>query len=82
MFLSSSAISVYLITDYHGLRPTIANIFLSGLTVFENSLALSCLYIIAFMLFTYILCCLFDMLRITLNRVIVSSYIAIRKIVE
>lgn len=82
MFLSSSAISVYLITDYHGLRPTIANIFLSGLTVFENSLALSCLYIIAFMLFTYILCCLFDMLRITLNRVIGSSYIAIRKIVE
>lgn len=74
MYLSSSAISVYLITDYHGLRPTIASPLQSGLAALGGNTALQCAYIAAFMVVVYVLCCLFDKLRIFLFNITAKAY--------
>lgn len=66
MFLSSSVIAVYLITDHHGLRSVISIPFCMGMTAAEHNMALQCLFILAFIVVGFVLCCLFDKLRIRL----------------
>lgn len=66
MFLSSSAIAVYLITDYHNLRSVLGIPFCKGMAAFENHVALQCLFILAFIIVGFVICCLFDKFRIWL----------------
>lgn len=67
VFLSTSAVAVYLITDYHGVRQPIACFLSWGLSAFDTYM-MQCCFIVVFVLVVFLLCCLFDKFRIYITR--------------
>lgn len=76
MFLSSSAVSVYLITDYKGIRELIAMPFVQGMQATRDSIFIQILFIVAFIIIGFILCCIFDKLRIAITKPINKTIIS------
>lgn len=76
MFFSTSAISVYLITDHeafrHAIMPCFSNLIINN----NDNVALQILYVIIFIISIFIICCIFDKIRISattpLNKYIIS----------
>lgn len=66
LFLSSSAIAVYLITDHHALRPMLAVPFTKGLAAAGDNIAMQSLFVLAFILVGFVVCCCIDKVRIWL----------------
>lgn len=65
MFFSSSAISVYLVTDYPGFRPLLSKILGWGMATWPTAAAqLAC--VLVFIVACFIVCCMIDKLRILL----------------
>jgi len=72
MFLSSSAVAVYCVTDYSGLRHFIGKPLLYGMLMFEDSAASQFIFIITSMIAGFIVICVFDKIRIYLTSPLVT----------
>lgn len=66
LFLSSSAVSVYLVTDYPSFRRLILPLFSDNYMAMPNISYLQLLYLTAFVIVLFIACCIFDKIRILL----------------
>lgn len=75
MFLSSSAVTVYLITDYEGIRELIAIPFVQGMSATCNNTLLQILFIMVFIIISFILCCIVDKFRIEITKPINKTII-------
>lgn len=66
-FISSSAISVYLITDHHTIRETLLRpLFQQGIKAIGENTTLQLLFIFAFIVTSFTLCCCIDKVRMLL----------------
>lgn len=70
MYLSSSAVAVYLITDYKGIRDLIAYPFVIGMQATSHNVLLQMLFILTFIIIGFVLCCFIDKLRIVTTKLI------------
>lgn len=79
MFLSSSAVSVYLITDYTGVRDLLLPYFSKGMAYTNNSCIFQITYIMFVVVFAFIACCIIDKVRIVITTPISNRLIKLLK---
>lgn len=68
IFFSSSAIGVYLITDYKGIRDFIAIPFARGMAATSDSIFIQTFFILLFIIAGFVLCCIIDKVRIRITK--------------
>lgn len=79
MFLSSSAVSVYLITDYIGVRDLLLPFFTKGMVYTNNSIIFQMTYILLVVVFAFIACCIIDKVRIILTTPLSNKLVKLLK---
>lgn len=65
LFFSTSAVSVYLITDHEGFRNAIIPCFSDVIIKYNDNVALQLLFVLIFIISIFIICCIFDKIRIS-----------------